>query len=72
MNNKDFTVGKNYLYSQIPKKSTKKITVTEHGEEYLGQHAIHARFHKKGIEVDVWFVWHSQGNEGIFKCVYNN
>jgi len=65
-----YEVGKNYRYSEIPEEDTDDLTVSNYGLEYLGQNAIHVRHHK--TEKDVWFIWHSQSNEGIFKCVYNS
>ena len=65
----EYIVGKTYRYSEIPEEDTDDLTVSWYGLEYLGQHAIHVRYHK--TETDVWFIWDSQGNEGIFKCVYN-
>jgi len=70
MKAQDFTVGKEYRYSEIPEESTEEYTVTEYGQDYLGQNAIHVRFHK--TETDVWLIYHKQLNEGIFKCVYNS
>jgi hypothetical protein len=67
---KEFEIGKDYRYSQIPEENTDEIEVLAYGSEYLGQHAIHLREHE--TETDVWFVWDGQTNEGIFKCVYNN
>lgn len=64
-----FKVGEYYRYSDIPEESTDEYEVNVYGREYLGQHAIHVRYHKN--EVDVWFIWEKQGNEGVFKCVYN-
>jgi len=65
-----FIVGKDYRYSQIPEQDTEEYTVSEYGEGYLGQNAIHIRFHQ--TETDVWFIWDGMANEGIFKCVYNH
>ena len=65
-----FEVDQIYRYSEIPEEDTEEFTVSEYGLEYIGQTAIHIRFYEK--EIDVWFVWHSQGNEAFFKCVYNN
>ena len=64
-----FVVGKDYRYSQIPQDSTEEMEVSDYGREYLGQNAIHLRYHK--TETDVWFIYDGQANEGIFKCVYN-
>lgn len=69
INPKKFIVGKDYRYSQIPEDDTEDYTVSNYGLEYLGQNAIHIRFHE--TETDVWFIWDGQANEGIFKCVYN-
>lgn len=69
-NFKDFEVGKNYRYSQLPEESTEEFEVSDYGQDYLGQNAIHIRYHK--TETDVWFIYDGQANEGIFKCVYNN
>ena len=71
--NTDFIVGKNYRFSQLPsvEEDTENYTVSEYGLEYLGQHSIHVRFHRRN-PIDVWFIYESQTNEGIFKCVYNN
>ena len=66
----EYEVGKNYRYSEILEHSTDEVKVSDYGQEYLGQNAIHLRYHK--TQTDVWFIWHSQANEGIFKCVYNN
>jgi len=66
----DYTIGKSYRYSQIPETDTEELTVSDYGLEYLGQNAIHIRFHE--TETDVWFIWDGQANEGIFKCVYNS
>lgn len=66
----DFEVGKEYRYSEIPEEDTEELTVSEYGLEYLGQHAIHIRFHK--TELDIWFIWNRMANEGIFKCVYKS
>lgn len=66
----DFIVGKIYRYSDIPEESTDDLDVNDYGPDYLGQNAIHLRY-KEPLK-DVWFVWHSQGNEGLFKCVYNS
>lgn len=65
-----YIVGKDYKFSDIPEEDTEELTVTEYGQEYLGQHAIHIRYHK--TEIDIWFIWIALLNEGIFKCVYNN
>ena len=67
---KDFKVGKSYRYSEIPDESTDDLEVNNYGSEYLGQNAIHLRYHD--TEIDVWFIWVGQTNEGIFKCVYNS
>ena len=67
---KNYTVGNSYRYSEIPEESTNELQVNSYGPEYLGQNAIHLRQHK--TEIDVWFIWDSQLNEGIFKCVYNS
>jgi hypothetical protein len=67
---KDYIVGKNYRYSEIPEDDTDDLTVSEYGLEYLGQHAMHLRY--QDTETDVWFIWEGMGNEGIFKCVYNS
>ena len=64
-----YKVGKIYRYSEILKEDTSKISVSDYGKEYIGQHAIHIRYHK--TETDVWFIWDGQVNEGLFKCVYN-
>ena len=68
-----YEVGKDYRNSEIPQESTEEMTVTEYGMEYLGQHAVHVKFFRRyeEDETDVWFIWDSQANEGIFKCVYN-
>jgi hypothetical protein len=65
-----YIVGKNYRYSEIPEEDTEEYTVSDYGLEYLGQNAIHIRYHK--TETDVWFIWDSQANEAIFKCVYKS
>ena len=65
-----FEVGKSYRYSEIPEESTEEMSVNDYGRENLGQNAIHLRHHK--TETDIWFIWDNHGNEGIFKCVYNN
>ena len=65
----DFIVEKNYRYSQIPEDDTEEYTVSHYGLEYLGQNAIHIRIHES--EIDLWFIWTGQANEGIMKCVYN-
>lgn len=65
----EFIVGKDYRYSDIPNEDTDELTVSEYGLDYLGQNAIHIRYHK--TETDVWFIYDGQSNEGIFKCVYN-
>ena len=70
MKPKDYTIGKSYRYSEIPEESTEEFEVNDYGSEYIGQNAIHVRFHK--TETDVWFIWDAQANEGIFKCVYNS
>jgi len=70
MEQERYEVGKYFQYSQIPEVDTEEMSVAEYGQEYIGQHAIHIRYHD--TETDVWFVWHGQGTEGIFKCVYNN
>lgn len=68
---KQYVVGKNYRYSQIPKESKSQFDLKEYGLEYIGQNAIHIRYHQG--EVDIWFVWTGMAdNEGILKCVYNN
>ena len=67
---KNFIVGKDYRYSEIPQQDTEEITISDYGQEYLGQNAIHIREHK--TETDVWFIWRGMANEGIFKCVYNS
>ena len=64
-----YIAGKSYMYSEIPKEDTEEYTVSEYGLDYIGQHAIHIRYYKG--KQDVWFIWDSQANEGIFKCVYN-
>jgi len=64
-----FIVGKTYRYSEITDQN-ENVSLNDYGQQYLGQNAIHIRYHK--TETDVWFVWHSIANEGIFKCVYNN
>lgn len=64
-----YVIGKTYLYSQLPKEDTDTYTVSQYGLEILGQHAIHINFHEN--DVDVWFIYHNQGAEGNFKCVYN-
>ena len=69
MEKEKYIVGKNYYYSQIPEENTDDMTISDYGLNYLGQHAIHIRYDK--TETDVWFIWDSQVNEGIFKCVYN-
>ena len=66
---KNYVVGKNYRYSEIPEESTDEIEVNDYGSDYFGQYAIHLREHE--TETDVWFIWDGQANEGIFKCVYN-
>jgi len=66
---KDFIVGQDYFYGDIPEYSTEDIEVNDYGSEHLGQNAIHLREHT--TETDVWFIWDGQGNQGIFKCVYN-
>jgi len=67
---KNYVVGQNYRYSEIPEESTDEVTVNEYGSEHLGQNATHLRYHE--TETDVWFIWVGQANEGIMKCVYNN
>lgn len=67
---KDYIVGKNYRYSEIPEESTDELQVNDYGSEHLGQNAIHLRYHK--TETDVWFIWDGQANEAILKCVYNS
>ena len=69
MNEKEYIIGTDYRFSQIPEFSTDDYEVYEYGSEHLGQHAIHVRYHE--TETDVWFIWDGQANEGIFKCVYN-
>lgn len=70
---KNYIVGKSYRYSEIPEEDTEEFTVSEFGYGNLGNTAIHVRYHREGeIPVDVWFIWDNQGNEGIFKCVYNS
>jgi hypothetical protein len=66
----EFIVGEEYRYSEVPVDSTYDLEVNEYGPEYLGQNAIHLRFHK--AEIDVWFIWIKQLNEGILKCVFNS
>ena len=66
---KEFIVGEVYPYSSIPEQDTEEFTVSQYGIDYIGQYAIHIRYFKE--EVDVWFIWHSQGNQAYFKCVYN-
>jgi len=70
MNLMDFKVGTDYRYSEIPQTDTDELTVSEYGLEYLGQNAIHLRYHN--TETDVWFIFVAMANEGILKCVYNN
>lgn len=65
----DFIVGKSYRYSQLPEEDTEEYTVSEYGQEFLGQNAIHVRIHES--EVDLWFILDGMANEGIMKCVYN-
>ncbi|MCF6183199.1 MAG: hypothetical protein L3J56_00995 [Bacteroidales bacterium] len=67
---KDFIVGKNYRFSEIPDVSTDKIEVNEYGADNLGQNAIHIRYLEH--EIDVWFIWSALSTEGILKCVYNS
>jgi hypothetical protein len=67
---KEYIVGNNYRYSELPEESTEEIEVNDYGREYLGQNAIHLREHK--TETDVWFIWIACATEGIFKCVYKN
>jgi len=67
----DYIVGKDYRYSEIPEEDTEEFTVSEYGIDYLGQNAIHIRFHKEN-PIDVWFIYVAQTNEGILKCVYNS
>ena len=74
---KDYEVGKSYRYSLIIEDESESeddnnddFEINEYGKDYLGQSAIHIRFHK-AIK-DVWFIYDSQANEGIFKCVYND
>jgi hypothetical protein len=66
---KKYILGQNYRYSEIPEEDTEEFTVSEYGLDYIGQSGIHIRYHKH--ETDIWFVWDSMANEGIFKCVYN-
>lgn len=66
---KDYIVGKNYRYSEIPEESTDELQVNDYGSEHLGQNAIHLRYHK--TETNVWFIGDRQANEAILKCVYN-
>lgn len=66
---KNYIVGKNYRYSEIPEESTDEIEVNDYGSDYFGQNAIHLREYE--TDTDVWFIWDGQANEGIFKCVYN-
>lgn len=40
---KEFIVGKDYRYSEIPEENTDDLTVSNYGLEYLGQNAIHIR-----------------------------
>lgn len=65
-----FNVEEIYPYSSIPQEDTEEFTVSEYGNDYIGQSAIHIRYFKG--EVDVWFIWHSQGNQAYFKCVYKS
>jgi hypothetical protein len=65
-----YKIGKKYRYSEIPEEDTEHFTVSDYGLGYLGQNAIHIRYHK--TETDVWFIYEEQRNEGIFKCVYNS
>lgn len=70
---KKFKVGESYRYSEIPQEDTEEYTISEYGLEYLGQHAIHIRYHETEsykCELDIWFIWDRQGTEAIFKCVY--
>lgn len=67
---KKFEIGRSYRYSEIPEEDTDELTISEYGLEYIGQNAIHIRYHK--TETDIWFIWDGQANEGIFKCVYNS
>ena len=66
-----YIVGEQYKYSELPTRDTEEYTTTEYGLEYLGQHAIHVRYHNLEDIIDLWFVYEHQLNEGIFKCVYN-
>ena len=65
-----YEVGKYYRYSEIPEDDTEELTVSDYGLDYFGQNGIHIRYHE--TETDVWFIYESQANEGIFKCVYKN
>ena len=67
---KEFIVGDNYRFSEIPEEDTEEYTVSDYGQDYLGQNGIHIRFHE--TETDIWFIYEGQTNEGIFKCVYNS
>lgn len=67
---REYLIGMNYRYSEIPEESTDELEVNDYGAEYLGQNAIHLRYHR--TETDIWFIWDAQVNEGIFKCVYNS
>ena len=66
----NFKVGEKYRYSEIPQEDTDEYTVSEYGLEYLGQNAIHIRVFKG--EIDLWFIYCGQFNEGIFMCVYKD
>lgn len=70
MSKEDYKVGESYKYSQLPDENTDDLMISDYGLEYLGQNAIHVRYHK--TETDLWFIYEAQLNEGIFKCVYNN
>ena len=65
----EFIVGERYRYSQISKEDTDDVTTSEYGLDYLGQNGIHIRNHE--TEIDTWFIYDGQRNEGIYKCVYN-
>ena len=67
---KNYVVGKEYRYSEIPEEDTEEYTVSHYGLEYIGQNAIHIRIFKD--EKDIWFIRDKQANEAIFKCVYNS
>jgi hypothetical protein len=69
-NKDDFKIGENYRYTEIPEEDTEDITVSEYGLEYIGQNAIHIRYHE--TETDIWFIWDGMMNEAILKCVYNS